>query len=311
MREPPSTFGEMAALLTSACNWPSGSRRLISAMATEVLSGSARSTWMWSSGPASHGHSSGKAWREQVMTRQPALENRLTVAWPMPRLAPVSSKVRRGVFGMGVSYGAAAPSRVEQRPAPGRRQRLAPEFQTVVQPKRAGTPELEGERDDAVSGPVGRTGNRADVEPGGVERHRFFERVAALERRGLLARPGADLGEPRAGREIGVRLSVVDDFDAAAQAHLAAERLPVKGERGSRVEAEFPPFLAVSIGVEHQTALVETLEQHHPHVRQPVRIDGRDRHCVGVDRLRSCRLLEPRREKREGIFRTPEITGHQ
>src|SRR5262249_15236030 len=36
-------------------------------------------------------------------------------------------------------------SRVEQRPAPGRRQRLAPEFQTVVQPKRAGTPELEGE----------------------------------------------------------------------------------------------------------------------------------------------------------------------
>jgi hypothetical protein len=30
------------------------------------------------------------------MTRQPALENRITVAWPMPRLAPVRSSVRRG-----------------------------------------------------------------------------------------------------------------------------------------------------------------------------------------------------------------------
>jgi hypothetical protein len=30
------------------------------------------------------------------MTRQPAAENRFTVAWPMPRLAPVSSSVRRG-----------------------------------------------------------------------------------------------------------------------------------------------------------------------------------------------------------------------
>ena len=32
------------------------------------------------------------------MTRQPAAEKRFTVAWPMPRLAPVSSNVRRGWF---------------------------------------------------------------------------------------------------------------------------------------------------------------------------------------------------------------------
>jgi hypothetical protein len=39
------------------------------------------------------------------MTRQPAEEKRITVAWPMPRLAPVRSSVRRGVlaeFGMEV-----------------------------------------------------------------------------------------------------------------------------------------------------------------------------------------------------------------
>jgi hypothetical protein len=32
------------------------------------------------------------------MTRQPALENRIAVAWPMPRLAPVRSSVRRGAL---------------------------------------------------------------------------------------------------------------------------------------------------------------------------------------------------------------------
>jgi hypothetical protein len=32
------------------------------------------------------------------MTRQPADEKRITVAWPMPRLAPVRSNVRRGAL---------------------------------------------------------------------------------------------------------------------------------------------------------------------------------------------------------------------
>ncbi len=55
---------------------------------------------MWSSGPASQGQSSGNGWREQVITRQPADENRFTVAWPMPRLAPVSSSVLRSLVGI-------------------------------------------------------------------------------------------------------------------------------------------------------------------------------------------------------------------
>src|SRR6516164_8556699 len=50
---------------------------------------------MWSSGPISQGQFSGKAWREQVITRQPAAEKRFTVACPMPRLAPVKRSVRR------------------------------------------------------------------------------------------------------------------------------------------------------------------------------------------------------------------------
>jgi hypothetical protein len=36
-------------------------------------------------------HSSGTASREQVMIRHSAALKRLTVAWPIPRLAPVNS----------------------------------------------------------------------------------------------------------------------------------------------------------------------------------------------------------------------------
>ena len=93
-RSPFAPLGEMAALLTRACSLPSGSRERISATARAVSAGSARSTWIWSSGPAAQGQFSGKAWREQVITRQPALEKRFTVAWPMPREAPVRIRVR-------------------------------------------------------------------------------------------------------------------------------------------------------------------------------------------------------------------------
>src|SRR5438093_13731080 len=55
---------------------------------------------MWSSGPASQGQFSGKAWREQVMTRQPAEAKRLTVAWPMPREAPVRISVFLSALGV-------------------------------------------------------------------------------------------------------------------------------------------------------------------------------------------------------------------
>ena len=36
---------------------------------------------------------SGTSSREQVMIRQPSCENRITVAWPIPRLAPVKTTV--------------------------------------------------------------------------------------------------------------------------------------------------------------------------------------------------------------------------
>src|SRR5262245_3557957 len=263
-RVPPVALGEIAALLTSACSSPS-SRRLVSAIASSVLSGLDRSTWMWSSGPASHGQFSGNGWREQVMTRQPAAEKRLTVAWPIPRLAPVRSSVRRGWlagwFGMTVFRtessrlpGSSEPasrlvgyawshflsenrcprfrkmllSRIEARLAPRAVRGVAGEFHALVQAERAVVPELDHHRHDAVAAPVGRARHCADGVFGGIERDRLFQGEAVLERHRLLARPGADLRALGAGREIGVGLGVAHLLDRPAHAHLAPERLPVE-----------------------------------------------------------------------------------
>ena len=104
---PPGPLGEIAALLTSASrrlSWAL-SRSRISPIAERGPAGSARSTWMWSSGPASHGQFSGKGWREQVITRQPAEEKRFTVAWPMPREAPVRISVLRSLSALAHVHG--------------------------------------------------------------------------------------------------------------------------------------------------------------------------------------------------------------
>ena len=66
---------------------------LISEITFMVLLGSDRSTWIWSDAPPGQGQRSSNGFLEQVSTLQPSEENRLTVAWPMPLLAPVKTKV--------------------------------------------------------------------------------------------------------------------------------------------------------------------------------------------------------------------------
>src|SRR5579863_642391 len=111
---------------------------------------------MWSSGPAPHGHSSGKGWREQVRTRQPAEEKRIAVACPMPRLPPVSSIVRRGPLWAEVAMESFYRSGVKPRLRPGLTRRGAAKFDTVVQAERTVMPKLELERGDAPAAPAGR-----------------------------------------------------------------------------------------------------------------------------------------------------------
>src|SRR6266511_6220406 len=93
------------------------------------------------------------------------------------------------------------PLRVEPRLAPGRVEPLAAEFEPIMQPERPLVPELDQERPQAVAGPVRRSRDRPEGKFRGVERDRFLEGMATLERRRLLAGPGADLGKARADRK--------------------------------------------------------------------------------------------------------------
>ncbi len=66
------------------------------------------------------------------MTRQPAAEKRFTVACPMPRLAPVSSSVRRGwllVCGFTIND---MLSRIHPRLGPHAAERVAAELHPVM-----------------------------------------------------------------------------------------------------------------------------------------------------------------------------------
>src|SRR3954468_24067630 len=141
---------------------------------------------MWSSGPAPHGQTSGNACREQVMTRQPAEENRIAVAWPMPRLAPVKSSVRRGALdeeGMQVfqlsTWSGRLASGIEPHLRPRAVRRIATEFDAVVETERAVVPEFETGGVNAPAAPSLRARHFADHVFGGDQRDRLLEGKAA------------------------------------------------------------------------------------------------------------------------------------
>src|SRR5262245_1714844 len=97
------------------------------------------------------------------MTRQPAAEKRFTVAWPIPRLAPVSSRARRGWFECGCDVGMAyVSSWVKTRLAPRGARGVAAKLDPVVQPERPVVPELDRQRGQTIAGPVWRPWNRSD-----------------------------------------------------------------------------------------------------------------------------------------------------
>src|ERR1700722_12530041 len=117
---------------------------------------------------------------------------------------------------------------IKPRFGPGLIRRRAAKFDAVVQAERAVVPEFELHRRDAPAAPAGWARHRADQIFGGERRDRLLERKAAFQRLRLLAGPGAELGLFRPGREIGVGLGLGDDRHLPADAHLPAQRLPVK-----------------------------------------------------------------------------------
>src|ERR1700733_489812 len=168
------------------------------------------------------------------MTRQPALEKRIAVAWPMPRLAPVRSSVRRGALAeldMVVLQATGVADRaswIKPCLGPGVIRRVAAEFDAIVQAERTVVPEFEPRRDDAPAAPARRPRYFADDVLGGDLGDCLLEGKTAFQRLRLLAGPGADLGLLGPGREICVGFRFRHGRHVAADAHLPAQRFPVK-----------------------------------------------------------------------------------
>src|SRR3954453_9423942 len=118
--------------------------------------------------------------------------------------------------------------RIKPRLHPRTRRPVAPKLDAVVQAERAVVPEFELRRRDAPAAPAGRPRHLADDVLGGDQSDRLLERKAALQRLRLLAGPGAELGLFRPCGEIGVRFGFAHLGHIAADADLAAQRLPVK-----------------------------------------------------------------------------------
>src|SRR5260370_21868755 len=89
--------------------------------------------------------------------------------------------------------------RIKPRLAPRRAGCVAGELDPVMQAERPVLPELHDQGLQAVAGPIRRSWDRSDRKFRRGQRDRLLEGVTAFERRRLLARPGADLGEARAG----------------------------------------------------------------------------------------------------------------
>ena len=78
---------------------------------------------------------------------------------------------------------------------------------------------------------------------------------------------------------------------------------------GRRTVGQFPPLLALLVGVEDESALIESLEQHHPHMGHAVAIDGRERHGVGIGGFGPARLVEPGAEQAQRLVGVGEVTA--
>ena len=170
-------------------------------------------------------------------------------------------------------------------------------------------PEFDLLRHNTEARPIRRSRHRADGELRGVERDCLLEGESAFERRGLLAGPGADLRHARARGVIGIGLRIRDVLDDAAQPDLALQQFPVEGQRRLRGCCKLETLDAVAVGVEHEAALVETLQQHHPRIGHAIGIDGGERHGFGIDRLGALGLRKPGGKQTQGLGGIGKVTA--
>src|ERR1700736_981255 len=129
-------------------------------------------------------------------------------------------------------------------------------------------------------------------------REKFRARAKASA---LMRRARRKLALSRAGGPIRVGLRRRNLLYASFDPDLPALRLPVECERPVRIAAQLTPLTASGVGEEHETALVDSLEQDKADGGLPAARRRRKRHRLIVRNSRAPRVLEPADEFRDRV----------
>src|SRR5829696_6128598 len=139
-------------------------------------------------------------------------------------------------------------------------------------------PKLDPIGQEAISAPKWRQRNLAalvlPVEPA----HPLLEEVSTLDLLALARGPGAELTTSRPRPEVLRRLAFAHLLDAALDANLSSQRLPVENERGPRVHLELATFPALVVRVEDEAVRLEAMQEDDSGRGPSIRRRGRQRH---------------------------------
>jgi len=130
----------------------------------------------------------------------------------------------------------------------------------------------------------------------------LLQLLARPERSALIRCPGAQLRDPRPGREVRVRLRGADRVGRPLESHLRLELRPPERQGYVVARRDLAALPRQRVGVEDEPVRVDALEQHDPGRGPPVRSHRRQGHAGGLDDARRLlRLLEELDEPRDRI----------
>jgi hypothetical protein len=135
-----------------------------------------------------------------------------------------------------------------------------------VQAIRSFFPQFDDLRPDPVSAPSRRAWRPRFVgERFGQVGHALFEHCSTSDNLALMACDGATT-RPRWPRPpVGVRLIVIDLFCCSSHPDLSVHwEEPMKEGSGEWIRPQLPSLVALPVGIEDETSVVDASEQHHP-----------------------------------------------
>ena len=130
-----------------------------------------------------------------------------------------------------------------------------------------------------------------------------LEHGPAIDQFALRRCPCAEPGAARPTRKIRGRFTFGDFGGRALDANLPLELGPEEKQRGLAAHIEFATLAAFIVGEKYEAALGETLEQHNACRRTALGIGRCERHRVRLEHLGPDRLVEPRLELPERVWR--------